>query len=556
MGRDRRRRAELGACALCMLLAMLLAASTACQSDAYVRLSASLVTDLSPQLDFDGVFVELSQDHFHAPPSCGKQGNLFDASTDYRQEVPLGVERNVARGEVWLARVTLCKGQQVVVHRSVKETVERDLNLRVVIAESCVLGVCAGEAPCEYSRCQPNIACHWGNQGACQHRVCGSDALHNCPAGLGCRDGECLRLSGSESGSGEPRPGQEDLDAEAEGSDGAAHPSTADAGGLGMDAGDSSIGLDAALDAAAEPRDTGPIAEATDAYAEPAVDATSDARADAEAGPANDASFSSLNKARVLFVGDALATETEDVVRFWVEQSGKAEVHASVGGRLSICDFLDGRAGDVPFDKRLREQVKAVRPHLVVLQFWGDGLTPCISALNAGSQAWFDRYEADAREARTQIESAAREVGMREPAIMWVLQGPDRKNPQRSAAINLIYWSLATTLHDAFCDPGFPVSGAAFPAADPSLRRNEWVQYAPCNMFEDQRAECVEGANGRMVKLHRDASDAGSDSYNDDVLFCLTTTDESYNCTPPSSPGASRYGMVIANAIGTFLQLR
>src|SRR3954463_1019244 len=93
--------------------------------------------------------------------------------------------------------------------------------------------------------------------------------------------------------------------------------------------------------------------------------------------------FSPEDQARVLYAGDSLAANTLNSVRFWVQATGKAEV-ASDGAifpGMALCDFLegqptspDGRAVDT-----LRTLVQAQRPDLVILQFWGNRGTPCMT---------------------------------------------------------------------------------------------------------------------------------------------------------------------------------
>jgi hypothetical protein len=517
-----------------------------------VALSAELVTDLSA--DIDGIYVDRARGVLTGAAACsGASGNVFDRTLHYREGAVVGAETRVKRGETWTVRVTLCHGSEVLVHRSVQARIERDTQLRIVIADQCFQNGCEAAPPCDYTQCEQNIACHWGNLSRCES-PCGPGAP--CDEGMECVSGECLRLS-PQHDSGVDGGGQ--LDAESE-TDRSGEPSEGGAPdeqgqqpeGAGMDGSpeDTMSGQDAATDADPEAADANELADA-------------DARVQPEAAiPTPFDTYSEASKARVLFVGDALAAEALDTVRYWVLGTGKAEWFDSIAGRVALCDFLENDSSTLPVEKRLAAAVTRSKPQLVIMQFWGDARTPCMDRANDPSvEAYYDRYIDDGRAAVRTIEQAALAAhvlgtGNPRPRIMWVLQPPDRDNRSRGGLLNLSFAALATEFGDAVCDAGYAVSKAADPADASIADRNTWVQYLPCNDYERGLDLCTDAGATSLAKLHRDDRSDGSWDYLQSTLFCLGSTGADFACDQAAtSPGIARYGMSIAHDANLWLGL-
>jgi hypothetical protein len=239
----------------------------------------------------------------------------------------------------------------------------------------------------------------------------------------------------------------------------------------------------------------------------------------------------------VLYAGDSIAAETRDMVAFWTQASGKAQLFDSIFPGLAICDFLEDKPAGMPAAQKLRAKVRAVRPHLVILQFWGNALTPCMSGFTAGTEAYYNQYFWDALNAVNQITAGAADAGIPRPKILWVLQGPDSGNRDRVRRLNETYAFAASNSGDRTSDAGFDVSMAAYPFDNAVKDRLAWTQFLPCTQFERDAGWCTSPAFGGVAQLHKDQ---------DPVHFCLGTVTNIFTCDR-TSPGISRYGMHIAH---------
>jgi hypothetical protein len=243
--------------------------------------------------------------------------------------------------------------------------------------------------------------------------------------------------------------------------------------------------------------------------------------------------FSPTNKARILYVGDSLAANTLNAVTFWTQATGKAELSYSFPPRLSIwggmalCDFLDGKAEVVPHPvEKLKPMVMTVRPHLVIMQFWGNAWgSPCMAGAQT-DQAYYDAYFWDSLNASQQIAEAATQAGIPRPKILWVLQGPDRGSQNRTRLLNDIYSYAAWVHGDRTTDAGSTVSGPN--------DRYEWVQYSPCTNWEYMAGICTHPQI--VAQLHKNG---------DGVHFCLGGDYFFFGCDT-LSPAIERYGLRIA----------
>jgi hypothetical protein len=264
------------------------------------------------------------------------------------------------------------------------------------------------------------------------------------------------------------------------------------------------------------------------------------------------AAFSTEDKAQILYVGDSLAANTLNSVRFWLQATDHADVlsDGAIFPGTALCDFLEGQP-TTPNGRAvetLRTLVQRARPDLIVLQFWGNRATPCMTA--PASDDYYAKYARDAESAVSEIETAARDIGLPRPRILWVLQGPDSADRERPRRLNDTYAATAARHGDRTTDAGWTVSMAAYPYDNQAHDRYQWTQFLPCNDWEratnDSLHLCTQPeAYGGVTQLHRD---------DDPIHFCLGEAYLFFNCDAPS-PAIDRYGMRIANDSSTWLGL-
>ncbi|MFC4118927.1 SGNH/GDSL hydrolase family protein [Nonomuraea zeae] len=242
---------------------------------------------------------------------------------------------------------------------------------------------------------------------------------------------------------------------------------------------------------------------------------------------------------RVLYVGDSLAVETTNMTGWWVQAPGDAEFRAEAFGAMNICDFLTGVSGWIGPDRKLGALVQSYRPAAVALQFWGNPrwLSTC-TAQRADNQTFYDAIDRDAERAVAEIAFAAASAGMARPRIVWVLQQPDRDNPNIPRRLNGIYAAKAAKYGDLTSDAGRELSMAAYPYPIPPEQKDRyaWTQFLPCSDLERQLGYCTHPQTyGGVTKLHQD---------NDPVHFCLGESAPG-GCTV-NSPSILRYSMAVA----------
>jgi hypothetical protein len=259
-----------------------------------------------------------------------------------------------------------------------------------------------------------------------------------------------------------------------------------------------------------------------------------------------DQPFSTTNKARILYVGDSLAAETRTIVGQLVQSTDQAQMFESMFPGLAICDFLEGKPAGMPAASKLRAQVRGVKPHLVILQFWGNAFTDCIKHTTFGTEEYYDQYFFDALAAVDQIEAGAGDARIARPRILWVLQGPDAGSPARPKRLNEGYADVASSRGGRTTDAGHALSMAAYPYDNAEKDRYGWTQFLPCTDFERANGLCTHPeAYGGVTQLHKDA---------DQVHFCLGNTMNFFDCDRPS-PGISRYAMQVAADARAWLRL-
>ncbi|MBK3577181.1 SGNH/GDSL hydrolase family protein [Streptomyces sp. MBT65] len=239
---------------------------------------------------------------------------------------------------------------------------------------------------------------------------------------------------------------------------------------------------------------------------------------------------------RVLYLGDSLAMEAQNVLGRELRGTLDATYTSAPYSGTTPCDYLEGtkKGSLVPDGDKAADLVRALRPDFVVLQFWGNawGYTPCMDGITYGAEreTYFARYAADLRKLTAQIASAG---GAQRPTIVWVLQGPDPITPERVRAVNALYASQARSAGDLVADAGRTVS--------PAGARYTWAQYLPCTAYERAHPDyCTQPAGGRTA-LHLDT---------DYLHFCLAPTTSTPRPCPVPSPGILRIAREITRVIG------
>ncbi|MGW0708447.1 SGNH/GDSL hydrolase family protein [Streptomyces sp. NPDC002643] len=237
----------------------------------------------------------------------------------------------------------------------------------------------------------------------------------------------------------------------------------------------------------------------------------------------------------VLYLGDSLAMENQDVLGDLLKDDLDAEYTSAPYSGTTLCDYLEGTADRslVPPQDKAAALVRRLRPDFVVLQFWGNawGYTPCMDGItyDKARARYFERYTADAERLAEQIANAG---GDRPPKIVWVLQGPDPITPERVRRVNALYEKQAKASGGLLADAGRAVS----PASD----RYTWAQYLPCTAYERAHdGYCTQPGQGRTA-LHLDE---------DYLHFCLAPTTSRPKPCPVLSPGITRIARAITDAI-------
>lgn len=249
--------------------------------------------------------------------------------------------------------------------------------------------------------------------------------------------------------------------------------------------------------------------------------------------------FTPDDPARILYVGDSLAANTAArVVAETQTGDGLAVTFHTAFPGMAICDFLEHPDAEMPRDDRLTARLRRSRPHLVILQFWGNAFTRCMDGAPTNSIPYYRRYFDDAQRAVRLIEETAVELNIVRPRILWVLQGPDPHVPGRTVLLNAIYRWTAAAHGDRTTDAGATLSAAADPDVHAPNARELWVRDLPCSDDERGTPYCTHPeADGGRAQLHRD---------DDPIHFCLGNHKYFFKCDRPS-PAIRRYGRVIAN---------
>ncbi|MFJ5774118.1 SGNH/GDSL hydrolase family protein [Streptomyces sp. NPDC093094] len=262
---------------------------------------------------------------------------------------------------------------------------------------------------------------------------------------------------------------------------------------------------------------------------------TTHQRAAASPGSSAGAASSPARPPVVLYLGDSLAMESQDVLGQELRRAVHARYTSAPYSGTTLCDYLEGTGERslVPDADKAAALVRRLRPDVVVLQFWGNawGFTPCMDGITYGRDRdrYLRRYTSDALRLTEQIAGAG---GTRAPLVLWVLQGPDPMTPDRVRQVNRVYEERAAASGNAVVDAGRTVS--------PAARRHTWVQHLPCTPYERAHPGfCTEPGRGRTA-LHRD---------DDPLHFCLAPTTSTPKPCPVRSPGILRIAREIARAV-------
>jgi hypothetical protein len=239
---------------------------------------------------------------------------------------------------------------------------------------------------------------------------------------------------------------------------------------------------------------------------------------------------------RVLYLGDSLAMEAQNVLGQELRRDLKAKYTSAPYSGTTLCDYLEGTGAKslVPDADKAAALVRAQHPDYVVMQFWGNawGYTWCMDGItyNASQQKYFTRYRADLRRLTEQIAAAG---GSSRPRIVWVLQGPDPITPDRVRRVNRMYEQQAAASGDLVADAGATVS--------PAGARYTWSQYLPCTAYEHEHRDYCTQPGRDLTALHLDK---------DYLHFCLAPTTATPKPCPVRSPGILRITREITRVIG------
>ncbi|MEV6949293.1 SGNH/GDSL hydrolase family protein [Streptomyces sp. NPDC051172] len=245
---------------------------------------------------------------------------------------------------------------------------------------------------------------------------------------------------------------------------------------------------------------------------------------------------------RVLYLGDSLAMEAQNVLGQQLRRDLRAKYTSAPYSGTTLCDYLEGTGAKslVPDADKAAALVRAQHPDYVVMQFWGNawGFTWCMDGItyNASRQKYFTRYKADLRRLTEQIAAAG---GSRRPRIVWVLQGPDPITPDRVRRVNRMYEQQAAASGDLVADAGATVS--------PAGARYTWSQYLPCTAYEHEHRDYCTQPDRDRTALHLDQ---------DYLHFCLAPTTATPKPCPVRSPGILRITREITRVIGQQARMR
>jgi hypothetical protein len=229
------------------------------------------------------------------------------------------------------------------------------------------------------------------------------------------------------------------------------------------------------------------------------------------------------NEATVVFYGDSLGWESESQLRDALLGAGVADVRTRTFGGTAICDWFD----------EMRKDAAELRPTVVVVEFSGNALTPCMTgpdgvSLGASRDAYFEKYAHDIAEVLAIFSgSSSRVVFVGAPLSRRV----EESHEADANHLNRMYEGFALlTPNVTYVDAGAAV-----------LREGHFTETLPCLPSEP----CLGGtdADGVPVNVVR-APDGGH--------FCPGAPEARQGVTqtcPVWSSGAYRFAHAIADGV-------
>ena len=229
----------------------------------------------------------------------------------------------------------------------------------------------------------------------------------------------------------------------------------------------------------------------------------------------------------VVLYGDSLAWEAEQEFTQALHGAGIVRVWTRTFGGTAICDWFDEMEADVD----------QIQPSVVVIEFSGNALTPCMMdehgiSLGLDREAHRAKYREDAGRVLEIFGPSGAHVVFAGAPIS--LRGEETPDPA-SRWFNQLYASLPIW----FADASYVDAGASV------LRNGRWTETLPCLPSEP----CLGGtdADGVAVNVVR-APDGGH--------FCPGAPDSVRGVTTACSvwsSGAYRYGNAMAGSVLTWL---
>jgi hypothetical protein len=239
------------------------------------------------------------------------------------------------------------------------------------------------------------------------------------------------------------------------------------------------------------------------------------------------AASANADDASVVLYGDSLAWEAEAEFTHALHDAGIARVWTRTYGGTAICDWFD----------EMQSDADEIRPSVVVVEFSGNALTPCMTdergnSLGLDRDAHRAKYREDVRRVLGIFASSGTHVIFAGAPTSLRAEATHDPGPRW---FNQMY----ATLPIRFADAGYVDAGASV------LRNGRWTATLPCLPSEP----CVGGtdAEGVAVNVVR-APDGGH--------FCPGAPDADRGVTtgcPVWSSGAYRYARAMADSVLAWL---
>jgi hypothetical protein len=221
---------------------------------------------------------------------------------------------------------------------------------------------------------------------------------------------------------------------------------------------------------------------------------------------------------RIVLYGDSLAVEAQEAFRLAVTGDGRAEVVQRIYGGTAICDFFE----------TMREDITALEPDAVVMEFSGNSITPCVRYDPLTGEELDQRYAADAETVMELYEP----LGI---PVYWV-GTPVPRDPTPAPTVD------RERLRATYAELPARHPGAHYvDAAQAVLRDGAYTEILPCLFFEpcEGFADPVTGEPANHVRSP------------DGIHFCpvALSGDAAGTGCPVWSSGAWRFGQAMAEPV-------